>query len=78
MSFHVHRTNRVERLVTALAAALEKPRGGAFHPEAVVVPGYGMKVWLSMELSKRLGVWATPIVYPRGLVDDVARRVLGQ
>jgi exodeoxyribonuclease V gamma subunit len=23
-------------------------------------------------------VWATPIVYPRGLVDDVARRVLGQ
>ncbi|HWP06780.1 MAG TPA: exodeoxyribonuclease V subunit gamma [Polyangiaceae bacterium] len=78
MTFHVHRTNRVERLVTALAAELETPRGGAFHPEAVVVPGHGMKVWLSMELSRRLGVWATPIVYPRGLVDDVARRVLGQ
>jgi len=78
MTFHVHRTNRVERLVAALAAELETPRGGAFHQEAVVVPGHGMKVWLSMELSKRLGVWATPIVYPRGLVDDVARRVLGQ
>ena len=78
MTFHVHRTNRVERLVTALAAELETPRGGAFHPESVVVPGHGMKVWLSMELSRRLGVWATPIVYPRGLVDDVARRVLGQ
>jgi len=78
MTLHVHRTNRVERLVGALAAELETPRGGAFHQEAVVVPGHGMKVWLSMELSKRLGVWATPIVYPRGLVDDVARRVLGQ
>ena len=78
MTFHVHRTNRVERLVEALATELETPRGGAFHQEAVVVPGHGMKVWLSMELSKRLGVWATPIAYPRWLVDDVALRVLGQ
>ena len=77
-TFHLHQSNRVERLVAALAGELEVPRGGAFNQEAVVVPGRGMGVWLSMELSKRLGVWATPLVYPRALVEDVARRVLGQ
>jgi exodeoxyribonuclease V gamma subunit len=77
-SFHVHQSNRVERLVRALATELEHPRGGAFNQEAVVVPGRGMGVWLSMELSRHLGVWATPLVYPRAFVEDVARRVLGQ
>jgi exodeoxyribonuclease V gamma subunit len=76
-TFHVHRSNRVERLVSTLAGQLERPRGGAFDQEAVVVPGRGMGVWLSMELSTRLGVWATPLLYPRALVEDVARRVLG-
>src|SRR3954469_2754660 len=78
MTFHVHQSNRVERLVALLARQLERPRGGAFEQEAVVVPGRGMGVWLSMELSKRLGVWATPLIYPRALVEDVARRALGQ
>lgn len=77
-TFFVHRSNRVERLVATLAGELERPRGGAFAQEAVVVPGRGMGVWLSMELSKRLGVWATPLVYPRAFVEDIARRVLGQ
>jgi exodeoxyribonuclease V gamma subunit len=76
-TFHVHRSNRVERLVSVLAGQLERPRGNAFEQEAVVVPGRGMGVWLSMELSQRLGVWATPLLYPRALVEDVARRVLG-
>ncbi len=78
MTFHVYQSNRVERLVALLAGQLERPRGGAFEQEAVVVPGRGMGVWLSMELSKRLGVWATPLIYPRALVEDVARRALGQ
>lgn len=76
-SFHVHRSNRVERLVDALAQQLEEPLGGAFGHEAVVVPGRGMGVWLSMELSKRLGVWANKLLYPRALVDKVAHAVLG-
>jgi exodeoxyribonuclease V gamma subunit len=77
-SFHVHQSNRVLYLVRALATELERPLGGAFNQEAVVVPGRGMGVWLSMELSKHLGVWATPLHYPRAFVEDVARRVLGQ
>ncbi len=77
MSFHVNKSNRVERLVEALAIELAVPRGSAFDPEAVVVPGRGMGVWLSMQLSERLGVWATPLVQPRAFVEDTARRVLG-
>jgi exodeoxyribonuclease V gamma subunit len=77
-SFHVRKSNRVEHLVRALATEFEAPRGGAFNQEEIVVPGRGMAVWLSMELSKHLGVWATPLKYPRAFVEDVARRVLGQ
>jgi exodeoxyribonuclease V gamma subunit len=77
-SFHLHRSNRVERLVAELATQLETPLGGPFDPEAVVVPGHGMGVWLSMELSRRLGVWATPLLYPRGLIDRVVKGVLGE
>ncbi len=34
--------------------------------------------WLSMELSRRLGVWANPrFPFPRAFVDDCLRAVLG-
>jgi exodeoxyribonuclease V gamma subunit len=78
MSFHLHRANQVERLVEALAELLREPRGDVFDPEAVVVPGRGMSVWLSMQLSTRLGVWATPLLYPRALVERVVKGVLGE
>jgi hypothetical protein len=78
MSCHLHRSNRVERLVAVLGDLLEEPRGSVFDPEAVVVPGHGMAVWLSMQLSTRLGVWATPLLYPRKLVERVVTGVLGE
>ncbi|HEY3498230.1 MAG TPA: exodeoxyribonuclease V subunit gamma [Polyangiaceae bacterium] len=78
MGFHLHRSNRVERLVARLAELFEAPLGTVWNPEAVVVPGRGMSVWLSMQLSRRLGVWATPLVYPRALVERVVTGVLGE
>jgi exodeoxyribonuclease V gamma subunit len=78
MGFHLHRSNRIERLVGALGDLLEAPCGSVFDPEAVVVPGHGMSVWLSMQLSSRLGVWATPLLYPRKLVERVVAGVLGE
>lgn len=76
--FSVHESHRVERLAAALAGLFDDPRGGPLEPEAVVVPGRGMSVWLSMELSKALGVWAAPFSYPRALVERVARAALGE
>jgi exodeoxyribonuclease V gamma subunit len=76
--FTIHESHRVERLAEALAQLFDDPRGGPLEPEAVVVPGRGMSVWLSMELSKTLGVWAAPFSYPRALVERVARAALGE
>jgi exodeoxyribonuclease V gamma subunit len=76
-SFHLHRSQRVERLVSVLGDLLEKPVGGPFDPEPVVVPGRGMSVWLSRELAARFGVWATPLVYPRAFVERIVATTLG-
>src|SRR5688572_28501521 len=77
-SFHLHRSQRVERLTSALGDLLEKPVGGPFEPELVVVLGRGMSVWLSRELAARFGVWATPLFYPRAFVERIVGAVLGE
>jgi exodeoxyribonuclease V gamma subunit len=77
-SFHLHRSQRVERLVSALGDLLEKPVGGPFEQELVVVPGRGMSVWLSRELAARFGVWATPLLYPRAFVERIVSTALGE
>jgi len=77
-TFHVHESHRIERLAGELALLFDAPRGGPFDPEAVVVPGRGMSVWLSMQLSKELGVWAMPFTYPRMLVERVVCCALGE
>jgi exodeoxyribonuclease V gamma subunit len=77
-SFHLHRSQRVERLVSVLGDLLEEPAGGPFEPEVVVVPGRGMSVWLSRELAGRFGIWATPLLYPRAFVERTVATVLGE
>lgn len=77
-SFHIHRSNRVERLVASLATQLRSPRGTPFSPEPVVVQGRGMSVWLAHELSKRLGIWASEMPYPRHFIQSVAKAALGE
>jgi exodeoxyribonuclease V gamma subunit len=77
-SFHLHRSQKVERLVSALGDLLEKPVGGPFDPELVVVPGRGMSVWLSRELAARFGVWASPLLYPRAFVERIVATTLGE
>lgn len=76
-SFHVHRSNRLERLVTALGDLLAEPVGTPLDPDVVVVQGRGMGIWLGGELSKRFGVWAAPVAYPRAFIEQVVRGVLG-
>jgi exodeoxyribonuclease V gamma subunit len=77
-SFHLHRSQHVERLVSALGDLIDEPVGGPFEQEVVVVPGRGMSVWLARELAARFGVWATPLVYPRALVERIVATTLGQ
>jgi exodeoxyribonuclease V gamma subunit len=77
-SFHLYRSQRVERLLSALGDVLERPAGGPFDPELVVVPGRGMSVWLARELAARFGIWASPLLYPRAFVESIVSAALGE
>ncbi|MBW2273800.1 MAG: exodeoxyribonuclease V subunit gamma [Deltaproteobacteria bacterium] len=74
----VHRSNRSEELLEILAEVVRQSAGeDPFASEPIVVPGPGMGRWLSMELSRRLGVWANPrFPFPRSFVDECLRKVL--
>ena len=74
----VHRSNRTEQLVDALAELVRTPLADPTAPETIAVHGRGMARWLSLELSRRLGVWANPAFpFPRRLIDAAAAAVLG-
>lgn len=74
----VHRSNRVERLVEALAALVGQPPADPFAAEPIVVPGRGMGRWLSLELARRFDIWANPAFpFPRAFIDQLAAALLG-
>ncbi len=65
---HVHRAERADGLVDALAALLAQPLEDPFAPEVIAVPTRGMERWLTQRLSTGLGV--TP-----GRADGVCANV---
>ncbi len=70
--FFIHRSNRNEELVRALADVVRTPLGSALTTEHIVVSSQGMERWLSQELSNHLGVWANArFPFPRAFVDQL-------
>jgi exodeoxyribonuclease V gamma subunit len=66
----VHRSNRIENLVDGLADLVKAPPADPFARECIVVQGRGMERWISMELARRLGVWANPdFPFPRAIIE---------
>jgi exodeoxyribonuclease V gamma subunit len=51
----VHRAERADGLVAALAGLLAEPPADPFAPEVVAVPTRGMERWLAQRMSGRLG-----------------------
>ena len=75
----VHRSNRIEALVDALADVVARPLASPFAPEWIAVQGRGMERWLAMELARRRGIWANPAFpFPRAVIQRVAAGVLGE
>ncbi len=73
----VHRSNRAEALVEVLADVVARPLANPWASECIAVQGRGMERWLSMQLARRLGVWANPsFPFPRHLVRRALRAVL--
>ncbi|MEM9696606.1 MAG: exodeoxyribonuclease V subunit gamma, partial [Myxococcota bacterium] len=76
-TLHLHRSNRSEALVEALAEVVAHPTSEVFDSEWLVVNGRGMAVWLSRSLSERLGIWlGDRFLYPRSFVERAHRAVL--
>ncbi|HWB71633.1 MAG TPA: exodeoxyribonuclease V subunit gamma [Egibacteraceae bacterium] len=55
---HLHRAERADRLVEALAGVVAEPLDDPFAPETVSVPTRGVERWLTQRLSTALGTSA--------------------
>ena len=65
---HIHRAERADGLVEALAELLADPLPDPFEPDVISVPTRGMERWLTQRLSSSLG--ATP-----GRADGICANV---
>lgn len=73
----VHRSNRLEELVEVLAGVLARPLGSPFDAEIVLVASKGMERWLSLELSRRLGICSgVAFPFPRAFVERLMAETL--
>lgn len=70
--FTLHRAERSDTLVAALAELLAVPPADPFAPEVISVPARGVERWLAQQLSLTLGVAANiAFPHPNALVGDV-------
>jgi len=82
---HVHRADRADRLVGALAGVLVEPPADPLAAEVVAVPTRGVERWVAQQLSGALGVGeradgvCANVVFPppRRLVDEVVAAASG-
>ena len=83
---HIHRAERADGLVDALATLLAEPPDDPFAREVVAVPTRGMERWLTQRLSTRLGTTAggadgvcanVDFPSPRRLVGDAVAAASG-
>lgn len=54
----VYTSNRLEILADHLAQILAEPVSSVLAPETIVVQSRGMERWISLEISRRLGIFA--------------------
>ena len=77
MSLTIHTSNRLERLVEALARVVAPPLSSPFVPEIIVVQSAGMQRWLALQLAARFGVWANcRYPFPNTAVRELFAAVL--
>ncbi|MDQ3115872.1 MAG: exodeoxyribonuclease V subunit gamma [Verrucomicrobiota bacterium] len=72
--FHLHTSNRLERLADAMASVLQRPLEDPFAAEAVVIPTLGLERWLTQQLALRQRICANisflfPQKFVAGLMD---------
>ena len=80
MPLKIYTSNRMERLVDDLEGVVRAPHPPPCTPftkEIIVVQSKGMQRWLSMELARRVGVWANcDFPFPNKIVEDLFAALL--
>ena len=72
-----HTSNRLELLVDELVLVLGEPLSSPMASETIVVQSKGMERWLSLQLSRRLGVWSNcHYPFPNTVVSQVFDAVI--
>jgi exodeoxyribonuclease V gamma subunit len=72
--FHLHSSNRLERLAEGLGRVIRQPLQDPFRAEAVVLQSLGMERWLKQQLARQHGICANlsclfPQAFVAGLID---------
>jgi exodeoxyribonuclease V gamma subunit len=69
-NFNLFYSNKIEVLLESLAGSLKKPGPGVFEPEIIVVQSKGMEKYLSLNLSRYLGISANNLfLYPNSMLE---------
>ncbi|MDY0132143.1 MAG: exodeoxyribonuclease V subunit gamma [Desulforegulaceae bacterium] len=69
-NFNLCFSNKIEVLLERLGKSLEKPEGGVFEPEIIVVQSKGMEKYLSLKLCENLGILSNVLfLYPNSLIE---------
>jgi len=80
MPLKIYTSNRMERLVDDLETVVRAPLPEPCTPftkEIIVVQSKGMQRWLSMELARRVGVWANcDFPFPNKIVETLFAALL--
>jgi len=75
---HLHTSNRLEKLIKALAEIVKIPRSHPLAPEFIVVQSKGLERWLVMELAIQLGIWTNGYFpFPEATLRRLFKEVLG-
>ncbi len=75
----VYASNRMEKLLDALAGLLDEPLAGVLDQEVIVVQSSGMQRWLSWKMAERRDVFANArFPFPNALVGELFDAVAGR
>jgi exodeoxyribonuclease V gamma subunit len=76
--FSVYKSNHIETLVDTLTEVIRDPPPSPFRREWISIQTQGIGTWLGLELSRQLGILANTLMpFPRALVEEIFKRVLG-
>ncbi len=78
MAFNIYKSNHSEKLVEALQSLVVQPLATPLTPEFIIVQNKPMADWLTMELSKSLGIWSgQSFPFPKKVITQFMQMILG-